>query len=102
MDDAKLERFVAGQKWRFASTMPQWPHWYCLRKDVADEAAFEAFVAHILSAGYEAEFRPENREAWALRRYLDFGKYHYWTMDQTVASTTLVNRALHPNVAVRT
>lgn len=51
--------------------------------------------------GYRAEFRTANRAAWAVRRYLDIGPHHYWTMDATLAETTLINRAEHPNVAVR-
>jgi hypothetical protein len=102
MDPVQLSRFVASQQWHFAKTMPQWPHWYCLKKEAQDEGLFEAFVRHIQSEGYEAEFRPEKREAWARRRYLDLGEFHYWTMDQDVSSTSLINRACHPNVAVRT
>jgi hypothetical protein len=101
MTDEDLARFVEAQMWRFARTMPQWPHWYCLRDKCDDQAAFFAFVRHIQCNGYEAEFRPEQRDAWARRRYLDLGDYHYWTMDETVEGTTLINRALHPNVAIR-
>jgi hypothetical protein len=101
MTDEELERFVSEQKWHFAKTMPQWPHWYCLRSESEDKAGFEAFVTHILSEGYEAEFRPADRAHWATRRYLDLGEFHYWSMDPTAASTTLINRARHPNVAIR-
>ena len=93
--------FVESQTWHFAKTMPQWPHWYCLVKDASDRAAFYAFVRYIQEAGYQAEFRPELREAWATRWYLDLGPHHYWTMDPEVEQTTLINRAMHPNVAVR-
>jgi hypothetical protein len=101
MNADDLARFVANQQWHFAKTMPHWPHWYCLRRETADEALFEAFVRYIMSEGYEAEFRPEKREAWARRRYLDLDDYHYWSMDPSVETTTLINRARHPNVAVR-
>ena len=97
----ELERFVAAQKWHFAKTMPQWPHWYCLRWEAPDALLFEAFVQHILTEGYEAEFRPERREAWARRRYLDLGEFHYWTMDTSAEASTLINRAHHPNSAAR-
>lgn len=101
MTETEALSFVEGQTWHFAKTMPQWPHWYCLAREASDRAEFYAFVRHIRGTGYQAEFRPELREAWATRWYLDLGPHHYWTMDPTVEQTTLINRALHPNVAVR-
>lgn len=101
MTDQEANAFVDAQTWHFAKTMPQWPHWYCLRAETPDIAAFKAFVRHIEEAGYQAEFRPANRAAWAVRWYLDIGPHHYWTMDATVDQTTLINRAKHPNIAVR-
>lgn len=101
MTETEALAFVEAQSWRFAATMPQWPHWYCLATDAPNRAAFYAFVRHIQEGGYQAEFRPERREGWARRWYLDLGSHHYWTMDPTVEQTTLINRALHPNVAVR-
>ncbi len=71
------------------------------RAETLDIAAFNAFVSHIQAAGYQAELRPANRAAWAVRWYLDLRPHHYWTMDATMAETTLINRAEHPNVAAR-
>ena len=101
MTESDLDSFIETQNWRFVKTMPQWPHWYCLLADTPDAAKFFAFVRHIREAGYQAEFRPEKREAWAVRWYLDVGPHHYWTMDETLEKTTLINRALHPNAAFR-
>ena len=97
----QAKALIDGQTWRFARTMPQWPHWYCLRKEAADPNAFEALASHIVENGYLAEFRPDLREAWAVRRYLDVEGFHYWIMDDTPAEASLINRAQHPNVAVR-
>jgi hypothetical protein len=101
MTDQEANAFVDAQTWHFAKTMPKWPHWYCLRAETPDIAAFNAFVRHIEEAGYRAEFRPANSAAWAVRWYLDIGLHHYWTMDATVNQTMLINRAKHPNIAVR-
>lgn len=101
MRELELQGFIAEQVWRFAKTMPQWPHWYCLHSKTPDPAVFPRFVRHIREAGYLAEFRPVDRAAWAQRRYLDVGPFHYWTMDDDERSVTLINRAEHPNVAVR-
>ncbi len=101
MTQTEALAFVEAQAWHFAKTMPQWPHWYCLVQEASDRPGFYAFVRHIQEAGYLAEFRPELREAWATRRYLDLGLHYYWTMDPVVEKTTLINRARHPNAAVR-
>ena len=101
MTELEVQALIDTQDWRFAKTMPQWPHWYCLRAMAPDAAAFARFVRHILAAGYEAEFRPADPTAWARRRYLDVGPFHYWAMDDDEAEVTLINRAHHPNVAVR-
>ena len=79
----------------------QWPHWYCLRAETSSPAAFNAFVSLIQETGYLAEFRPEDRAEWSVRRYLDIGPHHYWTMTETPAEATLINRAEHPSIAVR-
>ena len=101
MTEPQVGALIDQQDWRFAKTMPEWPHWYCLRKNAPNPQGFEALAQHIVEAGYRAEFRPERREAWAIRRYLDVGDFHYWIMDDTPAEATLINRARHPNVAVR-
>jgi hypothetical protein len=102
MTPEEVDRFIDSQEWRFASTMPQWPHWYCLRRSAQDSEQFRSFVRHIRQAGYSAEFRPERADQWAVRRYLDHGDFHYWTMDALEDTADLINRARHPNVAVRT
>jgi hypothetical protein len=99
--DNELETLIERQVWRFARTMPQWPHWYCLRKDSPDPEGFLRLARHICEAGYPAEFQPEAREHWAVRRYLDVGDFHYWIMDPDAESATLINRAAHPNAALR-
>ena len=101
MTEPQVVALIDEQDWRFAKSMPDWPHWYCLRKDAGDPDGFEVLARHIVEDGYLAEFRPERREAWAVRRYLDVGDFHYWIMDDTPEAATLINRAQHPNVAVR-
>jgi hypothetical protein len=101
MTDEECQAFVDDQTWIFAKTMPQWPHWYCLRAAARHPEAFDAFASHIHKVGYLAEFRPENRAEWAVRRYIDLGLHHYWTMADTPSEATLINRAEHPIIAVR-
>ena len=101
MTNEEARVFADTQRWIFAKTMPQWPHWYCLRAETRAPAAFNAFVGLIQETGYLAEFRPEDRAEWSLRRYIDIGPHHYWTMTETPAEATLINRAEHPSIAVR-
>ena len=72
MTDPQVMHLIDQQTWRFAKTMPEWPHWYCLRKEAPDPDAFEALASHIVENGYLAEFRPDLREDRALHRELRF------------------------------
>ena len=38
-DLARARAFIDSHEWHFAKTMPQIPHWYCLRKDKGDVVA---------------------------------------------------------------
>ena len=36
LDLTRIREFISTHEWHFAKTMPQIPHWYCLRKDKGD------------------------------------------------------------------
>ena len=82
-----LKAFINGATWRFAKTMPEWPHWYIVRKNV-DETSFLEFVRIIRKDGYKGKFY--NREIV----YYDLDEYTYWTMGAAIEETTIINRAL--------
>lgn len=82
-----LRTFIASRRWQFASTMPDNPHWYTVRKWCPEgEAEFEEFVRIIREHGDDEIF--EGRPY----RYLDFEGHHYWTMGAPIAETTVINR----------
>lgn len=79
--------------WRFAKTMPDSPHWYSLRREWRDPAAFTLAVAHIHRLAVR-------RAKWrtASYHYLDLGEFSYWLMEPrhapAEATTVLINRAV--------
>ena len=81
----ELRRFVDGERWTFAKTMPDWPHEYLVRARV-DDALFVRMVEHIRANGYEGRFYQKK-----LTYYEEAGLV-YWTMGEPVADTTIINR----------
>lgn len=81
----ELLRFVKGEKWTYAKTMPTWPHEYLVRERV-DEALFVRLVRHIRSNGHEGRFYR--------RKFIYFEQdgLLYWTMGAPIEETTVVNR----------
>ena len=79
--------------YRFAKTMPENPHWYTLRKNWEDDAAFIEAVEYIREAGYIERYKG--------RPYtmLNLNGYKYWTMGAPIWTkdgkpcTILINRA---------
>ena len=74
-------------KWIFAKTMPETPHFYTLRRTWSDEKKFESIVEYIREHGVKEKF--EGKEYI----YLHLGDFKYWTMGEAVKDTILINRA---------
>ena len=84
IDDAR--QFIAGAKWQYAKSMPQWPHEYTLR-GWNDERAFEEMIHYILHWG-------ESRKQVHWKRiYLDVDEHYYWWMGAPIREATVINRA---------
>jgi hypothetical protein len=67
---ADFRSFIDMRQWRFAKTMPQWPHEYTVRRyedPQHDQALFEQAVIFIRTNGYRAKF-PETGNTFT---YLD-------------------------------
>lgn len=77
---------VSQQKWIFAKTMPDNPHWYTLRRDWGNDNLFDQTVQAIRDNGYE--------EYYGGRPYtlLDVNGMKYWTMGAPIGETILINR----------
>ena len=79
---------LLNQKWIFAKTMPETPHWYTLRKNWADNKSFDEAVILIREKGYRKKHRGRTYI------YLEIENMKYWTMGAPVNKTILINRAL--------
>jgi len=87
--------FVAAHEWRYAKTMPKWPHWYVVRERCRDDDEFLMFVRFIRQYGYDSKFQSSPR------RYLDFQGYTYWTMGDIEEQTCIINREVLKTVEGR-
>ncbi len=86
----KLHKYIESVEWRFAKTYAdKSPHWYTVKKWNPDkEAAFEELVKFIRENGYEIMYFSTPFTVCHI------GDYYYWTMDELVQDTDLINRAL--------
>lgn len=91
---AAARHYIADVRWRFAKTMPQWPHEYTIRAWAPQhEWRFEAFVQLIRAEG---EVKPWPRDSERPRyhhNYLTIDGWQYWTMGAAIAETVVINRA---------
>ena len=87
-----FKRFVGKRSWRYAATMPQWPHEYTVRRfddPQAEQDLFEAAVNLIRAQGEPRVFAPTGKTSI----YLDVDGRQYWTMGASVEETIIINRA---------
>ena len=77
--------FVEFVHWRYAKTMPEWPHEYIVREQV-DEELFVRLVKHIRIYGYEGRFYSKPIT------YYDHDGMTYWTMGAPIEETIIINR----------
>ena len=85
-DLARARAFIDSHKWHFAKTMPQIPHWYCLRKDKGDVEEFLWFARYIQEHSTPGLFYGKTYFYF----YLD--GYKYWSMDERPEDCDLINR----------
>ncbi len=83
----ELNGFVQALAWTYAKTMPQCPHEYVVRKNIADDASFCRFVMTIRRFGVDEPYYSK------IHRYLDVGPFKYWTMGFELKTTIIINRA---------
>jgi hypothetical protein len=94
--------YIATVRWKFAKTMPDWPHEYTIkewRPELASE--FEAFCQLIKDEGFVEPWPPPPARPIYHNHYLVIGEWKYWAMgthgDQDpVEELTVINRAVHP------
>ena len=92
LDDAR--RYVADIRWRFARTMPQWPHEYTVwawRPDLA--AHFLAFADMVGTHGIGKPWPSGSATPHSHNTYLALGGWEYGTMNGPISETVVINRA---------
>jgi hypothetical protein len=97
-DEERILRLVKAVKWTFAKSMPQLqvPHEYCVFRrnpELAEEFAW--LTRHILAYGKVERWGPY------MHSYLYFRGHKYWTMDERISGTTLINRESTTDVPCR-
>ncbi|MCX6923369.1 MAG: PD-(D/E)XK nuclease family protein, partial [Verrucomicrobia bacterium] len=56
MDSTEFLRFVSQAEWRFAKSVPNWPHFYIVEQDLPNQADFQAAKVFIRESGYGGKF----------------------------------------------
>lgn len=91
--DSRVKQNLLAADYRFAKTMPENPHWYTLRKEWDDDAAFCEAVQYIRDNGYTEIFK---KSKYIM---LNLNGFKYWTMGAPINKrdgspcTILINRA---------
>lgn len=88
----EFKKFIGTRHWRYAKTMPQWPHEYSVRRfddPAQDQVLFEEAVTFIRAHGERKRFEPTGKSSV----YLDIDGRQYWTMGAPVEETIIINRA---------
>jgi len=94
LNDEEMREWMASVPWRYASTMPQHPHTYTLRRQ-QDPELFDQVARTIWELGYDRKYL---KRPW---RTLDVGEHYYvwvWTKPEGPRApfppdTILINRA---------
>jgi hypothetical protein len=92
VDDAR--HYIAKVRWQFAATMAQWPHEYTVLKWRPEfEAEFFDLAQLIRSEGVVKPWPKDSPHPRYHHHYLEVDGWQYWTMDDVIADTQLINRA---------
>ena len=91
--------YIAAVRWKFAKTMPDWPHEYTVKNWRPDLAAdFEAFCRLIKAEGFVEPWPPQPAQPIYHNHYLVIDGWKYWAMGTDgdrgpVEGLTVINRA---------
>jgi hypothetical protein len=88
MNKDEFLRFASQVQWRFAKTVPNWPHFYIVEKDLSDAAAFRAARVFVKEFGYIGKFF--DRDVC----YFDAEGWTYWAspLVEPIESQYMLNR----------
>lgn len=82
----QLGKWFKRHEWRFAKSMPKYPHWYITR-DTSDSSKFFTHACELIELYGVTEYFYKTP-----RKYLYIGPYKYWTMGAPPESTIVINR----------
>lgn len=87
----RVRDLLLAAEYKYAKTMPRFPHWYTLKSTWEDPEDFVRVVEFIRMHGYNEPFfrRPLIR--------LNIDDMKYWTMGDTLDNTILINRTFIEN-----
>ena len=97
LDEA--HRYIADVRWRYASTMPDWPHEYTVKVwRPQDTARFEGFCRLIAACGVIEPWPPPPASPIYHNPYLVIGGRKYWALGphrdrDAPEGMTVINRA---------
>ena len=83
----EMRDFINAHEWNFAKSMPFIPHWYVVLKNCRDWDEFFSACQLIRDFGAPRKF---GKRTFI---YFDLDGYSYWTMDELIEDTTIINRA---------
>lgn len=92
MNLKKAKDFINSIKWKYARTYPQSPHEYSvLEWDKENKQNFIDFAKYIIKNGQDEYYYKKKF------RVLIIDEYKYWTMDEDLEKTDLINRTYFDN-----
>lgn len=100
LDLVEAKLYIAQVRWRYAKTMPDWPHEYTIKAWRPEmSGAFEQLCRLIQDEGQVAAWPPPPAAAIYHNAYLVITPHRYWAMgprgDQDpITERTVINRAL--------
>lgn len=97
MDNATMEeirKFIGAVEWRYAKTMPQWPHYYnVLSWNPEKKEGFDKLVDAILHHGYKEPWPKPPEKSIRVVTYFNVDGWRYWVMSTKAEDVELINRA---------
>mgnify|MGYP006111564673 FL=1 len=88
MTEKGFLEYVTTVRWRFAKSVPNWPHFYIVEEELEDQLGYAATRAFIRDHGYDGNFFDMNV------RYCDADGWTYWAspLAEPFESRYMLNR----------
>lgn len=90
LDREQVGAAIEAHHWKFAKSMPKWPHWYTLRENWTSAIPWENVVQFLRDDGKAGWFGSGKKKS--PRDYWFFNGHVYWSMGAPLAETILINR----------